>query len=263
MAYAGEQKKFSRKAGKWITVKKEKDFDYDGINQKSASLMISLFRFYPDYYADLCRSPNATYKLELAQRVMMRVLARYRNVYITGCRGLTKTYIILLEKMIEGQLYPGEKLRYNAPNQKQAANLATQAFKQISIDYPIIANSWNIRNDREDMFRITTDYGSEFTMYAPRGDNCSQTIAEEIGQETPDPFDMENYEKSVLPTCRIVRYVNQKKDRVHMNLKHSHISNACSKQNPAYTKHRYDALKAMLIKDKYCYTPRKYNSAGY
>lgn len=249
--YAGEGKTYSKSQGKWITKSKTASFEYEYLDQKSASLMVSFFRWYPDYFADLCRSENARYTLELPQRLMLRIDARFKDNYITGCRGLTKTYIKLLGKMIKGILYPGEIMRYNAPNQKQAAALATQAFHQIEKDYPIIASHWAVRNDRSDMFRITTNYGSEFTMYAPRGDNCSETIAEEIGQEGEEHFDIEKYEKDVLPTCRIDRRVNQQIDHTHINLQHSHISNACSKQNRAYTIHRANVMKEMLYGEKY------------
>ena len=249
--YAGEGKRYSKKLGRWLKAEKEKTFDYDTVNRDSASLLISFFRWYPDYLADMLRSPNARYRLEFPQRIMMRVIARYRNVYITGCRGLTKTYVMLLSKMIEGVLFPGEIMRYVAPAQQQAAKLAAQTFQQIEKDYPILADMWHRRNDREGMFRITTDYGSEFTMYAPRGDNCSQVIAEEAAQEGKESFDMEKFEMDILPTCRIERDVNQKRDPVHINLKTGFISNASTRQNRAYTKYRYEALRDMLYGEPY------------
>ena len=244
-------KRYSKKQGAWVQKETEKAFDYDSLDFESSALVVSFFRAYPDFFADLCRSPNAQYGLELPQRMMLRIMNRYRNVYITGCRGLTKTYCILLGKMIKGILWPGIRLRYAAPNMKQAAALATQAFHQIESDYPIIASNWMIRNDRDDMFRITTIYGSEFTMYAPRGDNCHETIAEEIGQEGRDPFDMEKYETEVLPTCRLERTVNQLPDKYHIQLQHSHISNACSKQNRAFSVHREACLKDMIHGDPF------------
>ena len=244
-------KRYSKKAGKWVNKETEKAFDYDEVDSTSAALVVSFFRWYPDYFADLCRAPNASYKLEFVQRLMMRAIARFRNAYITGVRGITKTFVTMLTKMIEGTLFPGEVMRYTAPNQKQAVTLATQAFKQIEQDYPVIAQHWRVINDREDKFRIRTDYGSDFTMYAPRGDNCSQTIAEEIGQEGEDGFDMENYERNILPTCRLVRKVNQKVDTVHINIKHLYISNACTRQNKAFSQYRAETLKQMKQGEKY------------
>lgn len=249
--YAGEGRKWSKKEGRWKKASKEKAFDYDAINQKSAALLISFYRFYPDLFFDLIRSPNAKYKLELPQRIMMRLFARYRNVYVTGSRGLTKTFTLVASKQHDGIFFPGEKIRYTAPNQKQSAALASQAFKDIACDYPILSKCWNVNNDRDAMFRISTSYGSEFTMYAPRGDNCSQVVAEEMGQEGEDGFDMENYEKNISPTCRIVRKVNKIDDRTHIHLKQSHIANACSRQNAAFYKYRANALKDMIYGEKY------------
>lgn len=249
--YLGDNKVFSKKQGKFVAVEREQKFDYDSINQDSWSLLISFWRFYPDYFADMFRSDNATYKLQLPQRIMMRLFARYKDVYVTGCRGLTKTYTIILSKMIEGLLYSGERMVYIAPSQKQAAMLATQAFAQIQNDYPVIASYWKVKNDRQDMFRITTEKGSIFTMYSQRGDNSSQTIAEEMGQEGGDGFDMDSYETDIYPTCRIERQINNVVDRTHINQKHAHISNACSKQNKAYTTHRHRCLKSMVAGEKY------------
>lgn len=249
--YFSGGKRYSKILHKWVDIQHKNAFDYEAVDQDSVAFLISFFRVYPDYLADIFRSESAQYKLELPQRMIMRILARYRDTFITGCRGIGKTYCLILEKMIEGILYPGEIMRYCAPNQKQAAALATQAFHQIEKDYPILANMWRIRSDRSDMFYITTRYGSEFSMYAPRGSNASQSIAEEIGAEGKDGFDMEVYEKDVLPTVRVVRKVNQKKDPTHINNKHAHISNACSRLNRAYSVHRMNALKAMLKGDKY------------
>lgn len=242
-------KHFSRKLGRWIKNDVARAFDYESLDIASGAFIISFFRYWPDYFCDLCRSPNAKYSLELPQRMILRIICRYRNSYITGCRGLTKTYCVLLGKMVKGVLFPGVRQRYCAPAMKQAAALATQAFHQIENDYPIIASHWKIKSDAADSFKIVTDYGSEFTMYSPRGDNCNETIAEEIGQEGKDPFDIDKYEQDVLPTCRLERTVNQKIDPFTVQLQHTHISNACSKQNKAYSVHRESCMKDMLHGD--------------
>lgn len=244
-------KTFSKRLHRWVNIDRTKAFDYEAVDTESAAFLISFFRAYPDYMADVFRSPNAEFKLELPQRFMMRALARNRDTFITGTRGITKTFCLLLWAMENGILFPGEIMRYCAPNQKQAAALAAQAFHQIEKDYPDIASQWEIRNDRQDMFRITTRYGSEFSMYAPRGSNASLCVGEEIGAEGADGFDMDTFEKDILPTVRIIRKVNQKKDYTHINLKHLYITNACSKQNRAYTVHRHKALMAMLYGDRH------------
>ena len=249
--YAGEGKTFSRLQNKWVTKKKERAFDYDHIDKKAWALLISFFRWFPDYFFDVIRSKNAVYGLEFIQRVMLRVQARYQNTYTTGARGLTKTFIVLLSKEHDGVFYPGDKSRYFAPAQKQSAALASQAHEVISECYPILANWWKVNNDRDDMFKISTEYGSVFTMYAPRGDNFSSLIGEEMAQEGDDGFDFAKFETDVTKGHRIERTVNQVPDRTRIQLKQNCISNASSRQNKAFTTYRQNALNLMLYGDRY------------
>lgn len=252
--YYGEGKTFSKKLGKWVKLENDKAFDSAALSEeqkKSAALIISFFRWYPDLFYDIIRSKNAKYKLELVQRLMLRAWARYRNVYITGARGLTKTFTLMLSKNHDGIFFPGEKIRYVAPAQKQSAKLASDAFAAVEENYPLMASWWDKKADRNDMFRIITKYGSEFSMYAPRGDNCSSVVGEEIGQEGEDGFDIESFEANVSPTCRLTRKVQGEDDCTHINLKEAYITNASSKQNKAFTTYRKNALQEMIYGDKY------------
>lgn len=244
-------KTYLKSSGKWVTKSKEKAFDYDKIDKKSWALLISFFRFYPDFFYDLIRAPNAQYGLELPQRIMLRVQSRYAIVYITGARGITKTYVVILSKEHDGVFYPRETIRYYAPSQKQSAKLASRTFKEIAQNYPIMASWWNLRNDRQDMFYAVTPYGSEISMYTPRGDSFSSLIGEEIAQEGEDGFDFETFESDVQKGHRNERYVNGKLDRTRVQLKQSYISNASSRNNKAFTVYRAAALDAMLHGEKY------------
>lgn len=243
--------KYSKSQGRFVKKNTEQAFDYEAINKKSAALLVSFFRWYPDYYLDLIRSDRADHKLELLQRVILRIMARYRNSHITGCRGGTKTYLMNAEKQIEGTLFPGEKMGYTAPVQKQGANLGSDAYKELDRDYPLLTYNWKIKNDRDDKFRIVTNYGSEFTMYIPRGANKHQLGVEEMGQEQPEPFDMKNFKTTVSPTLRLKRTVNQIEDRVHINFKRSVITNASDRNNLCFSVYRQGTLMSMLNGDKY------------
>ena len=240
-----------KSTGKWVKQKKERAFDYDKINKKSWALLISFFRFYPDFLLDLLRAKNAEFGLELIQRIMLRVQARYQISYITGARGLTKTFITVAGKKIDGILFPRVKVRYYAPNQKQSAKLASQADEAIRQNYPILANHWTVNNDREEMFYMTTPYGSEFAMYAPRGDNFHTVVGEEIAEEGENAFNFDKFESDITKGHRLIRSVNGKEDRTCIQLKQNYISNASSRNNKAYSVYRAAALDAMLHGDKY------------
>lgn len=248
---SGESRTLIKSTGKWVKNKKERAFDYDKINKKSWALLISFFRFYPDYLLDLLRAKNAQFGLELIQRVMLRVQARYNISYITGARGITKTFIVMLSKTTDGVCYPGDSTRYYAPSQKQSAKLASSKFKEIRRNYPILASWWTVKNDREDMFYAVTPYGSEIAMYAPRGDSFSSLVGEEIAQEGSDGFDFEDFEEEVTKGHRDERLVNGKLDRTRVQLKENYISNASSRNNKAYSVYRAAALQAMLYGEKY------------
>ncbi len=249
--YRGEGKTYVQSTGKWVKTKKERAFDYEKINKKSWALLISFFRFYPDALLDLLRAKNAEFGLELIQRIMLRVQARYQISYITGARGLTKTFITVAGKKCDGVLYPRVKVRYYAPNQKQSAKLASQADEAIRQNYPILANHWIVNNDREEMFYMTTPYGSEFAMYAPRGDNFHTVVGEEIAEEGENAFNFDKFESDITKGHRLIRSVNGKEDRTCIQLKQNYISNASSRNNKAYSVYRAAALDAMLHGEKY------------
>ena len=243
--------RYEKSQGRFVKKKMEEAFDYDAINQKSAALLISFFRWYPDYYFDVIRSDTADHKLELLQRVILRLFARYSKTHITGCRGGTKTYLLNAEKYHEGTFYPGEKMGYNAPAQKQGANLGSDAYKEIERDYPILTANWKIKNDRDDKFRLVTDFGSEWTMYIPRGSNKHQIGVEEMGQELPEPFDIKTFKTTVNPTLRLKRTVNQVEDKAHINFKRSIITNASDRSNLCFSVYRHGTLMSMLFGEKY------------
>ena len=251
--YAGRKARYNRRYGRWEVVDVESAYDYDEMEHKrSAALIISLFRWFPDFFLDVFQSPHARYKLELPQRMMLRIFARYGNVYITGCRGLTKTYCVMLSKMLDGMLFPGEIIRYCAPQSKQSVTLASAAFKEAIRNYTIFSQIWNAKNDRQDYFKIETNFGSQFTMYAPRGDNSSSIVGEEMGAEGAEKgFDIKTFESEIHPAMRLGRKINGIDDRTHINLKESYIANACSRQNEAFTTYRRNAMQLMISGEAY------------
>lgn len=239
-------KHYNKQMGRWVNNETQQAFDYENVNHESSALLISFFRWYPDYFLDIIESDNADYSLELPQRFILRVFARYQKVMITGPRGITKTYCIMLSGMIDGVLSPGEVIRYYAASLKQAAELAATAFHQIEKNYPALASCWIIKSETKDLFKIITIYGSELAIGAIQGGNCSQLNVEEIGQETDPKFDFNDFESKVLPTNRLARQVNKLPDPVHINNKIKMITNASSRLNPAYYKYHNNFLEQMI-----------------
>src|SRR5574344_2118935 len=104
--------RWSKNQGRWVKDDEFRENYYDGFDDKSWGLMISYWRYYPDKLLDLLEADNPRYNLELIQRLILRLYARYWKVFATGSRGLTKTYCTILGRMVMGLLYPGVITRY-------------------------------------------------------------------------------------------------------------------------------------------------------
>lgn len=239
-------KYYNKRAGRWLSKETRQAYDYDGVDLESSALLISFFRWYPDYLLDIIESENSDYSLELPQRLILRAFARYKQTFITGARGLTKTYCVMLSGTLDGIMFPGEIIRYYAPSNKQGAELAATAFHQIEKNYPALASCYMIKSETKDLFKIVSRYGSEFAIGAIQGGNCSQLICEEIGQETEPKFDFSDFESKVLPTCRLHRQVNKTYDKYHINNKRKFITNASSRTNPTYYKYHNGIMQQMI-----------------
>lgn len=219
----------------WVTKKTTESRDYDAYCNDSWALLISFWRYYPDALCDLLRSDDADYKNEeLIQRVMMRAFARYKDVDITGCRGLTKTSTKFKQKLTGLLLWPGVKSSYYGPSYKQMAQIGSKTFRQLEHDYKALTSHYIVAAEGVDRFEIKTAYNSVFSIAAFRGDNNHDVTAEEYAQEEQPAFDYEEYKRVVLPAIRLQRMVGGDPDPTHIEYQIHSITSAGRKQNHAY-----------------------------
>lgn len=230
---------------RWVKRGESKPADYSGRDEKSWALLFSYFRWYPDRLLALCQSEDADFTQQFIQALIWRVDARYKETFVTGSRGLSKTYTKMAGAQTEMLLWPGEKIRYFAPALNQAADLARSAFEQVSKNYPSITNQVIIRVSGKDDFALVTDTTSEFRVTTKRGDNCNQVIAEECGQEDDTPFDWDRYKTVVDATNRKLHLVNGVRDPNHIDFKKHYITSASSQQNDSF-KYRCDIFNDMI-----------------
>lgn len=208
--------------------------NYDNLGE-GWNFIISFARWFPDFLLDVCRGEDADYELSLIQRIVMRAKARYQYCDIIGCRGLTKSYCSISEEMCELTLYPGISTAYFGPSFRQTAKIASQIFKQIEKDYPVLADQFILVSDTTDKFEIQTKVArSRLTITAFRGNTVSKVVAEEIAQENPPKFDEEEYKQVVLPAIRHAYMVKGKRDPVYIAFKQHTITSAGRRQNFAY-----------------------------
>lgn len=219
---------------------------YEPLCVKAAAILIAYWRLYPDRFAAFCEAEHPDYTLAPIQCMMMRAEVRNEEVFITGGRGLTKSYTGLLCKMQQGVLYPGIQMQYFGPTLKQTTQIISDAFQRISKNYPLLASMWEVKANTIDHFRIETRYGSSIDVAVVRGTNASSAFFEEVAQqEKGEAFDHEKLRQVVIPAVRIHRLVDGQIDPMLPDCQKTYVTSAGRQQNEAFG-YRSAILKKMV-----------------
>lgn len=237
--------RFSRRQGRWLKEETSEKFNYLAEDTRAEGLIISFFRWFPDYFLDVLESPNAEFGLALPERLNLRIFARYHESHITGPRGIGKTYVAVGGDLLDQILWPGTVTRYVGPAQEQVAELARVAFHQIERNYPVVGGYFRVRSETKNRFEIETPFGSQFAINAIQGGNCSQIKVEESGQIVFPVFDHATFQTKTLPTKRLRRMVGKKADPLHIDYKIGYITNGSTQQNDDYTQYRGECIQHM------------------
>lgn len=238
-------KRWSKTLHQWVKKAEPRPVDYSQQDEDSWALLLSYFRWYPDRLLELSQDEDADFNQQLIQCLIWRIDARYKETFVTGTRGLTKTFTKMAGSTVEILVWPKERIRYFGPTMNQAADLAKAAFEQVAKNYPVLTNQLMVKASNDGEFWLIGETGSEFRVTVKRGDNCHHIICEECGQEDEYPFDHERYQTVVDPTNRLRHMVNNRADPTHVDFKKQYITSACSQQNEAF-KYRCDIFNDML-----------------
>lgn len=237
--------RFSRRQGRWVKKEESEAFDYLAEDTRSEALIISFFRWFPDYFYDVLESDEAEFGMALPERLNLRIFARYHESHIVGPRGMGKTYVAVSSEHHDHIFWPGTVTRYTGPSLGQVAELARVAFHQIEKNYPVFGGFFSIKSETKDRFETTTPFGSQFAINSIQGGNCSQIKVEESGQIVYPVFDHATFQTKTLPTKRLRRMVGKKPDPLHLDYKIGYITNGSTQQNDDYTQYRAEAIQHM------------------
>ncbi len=81
---------------------------------------------YPDILADLMTPKNSKLSLFFFQRIMLRGMARYEQVYYTFARGTSKSFLAFYDRYVHAMMIPNHKTGILAGTNKQAAKIAKE-----------------------------------------------------------------------------------------------------------------------------------------
>lgn len=105
------------------------EIDKDKIREHLADYqrLVAYWRKYPDRFIDyLCGlNPNNKFHFYVTQRMVLRIMMRYKTVYLVFSRGFSKSFMAVMALILKAVLYPG-------------ANIATVADQKGRIDCPHI-----------------------------------------------------------------------------------------------------------------------------
>lgn len=219
----------------WVKKQTEQEANYDNLGD-GWPYLIALMRFFPDFTADIFQSENAEFDLTFTHRMLLRINAQYKDVAITGHRGLGKSFITDLGEMIDGELWPGTQTAIIAPTKKQGVKIESKIFKQIENNYKALTQLYKVDSNSVTggSFIISTEYGSVITIGSFRGDTLHKAIAEETAQEdVGESFDSESF-KALVPTLRGTYKIKRKQSPAYIANKIHSITSAGRRQNYAY-----------------------------
>lgn len=65
-------------------------------NQQKIGEMMSIFTAYPDVFLDFITPEGSSFQLFFYQRITLRALMRYKDIYVTAPRAFSKSFITIL-----------------------------------------------------------------------------------------------------------------------------------------------------------------------
>lgn len=121
---------------------------------------------FPDLFLDLITPTSGGIKLGLDQRVFLRCLIRFPNVYAVFPRGYGKTFLEVLGLILTAVLYPGVELSLTAQTRESASSLLEDKVIEIFKYYPLLADCCEYKSFTKDKAVLIFKNGSRITNLA-------------------------------------------------------------------------------------------------
>ena len=112
--------------------------NYLEANLERIGNVMSIFSAYPDIYLDVIKPQDSSFTLFFYQRITLRALMRFKDVFGTAPRAFSKSFITILAMMLQCIFIPGTKRFICAPNKTQAAQIAKEKIVEIYDRWPLL-----------------------------------------------------------------------------------------------------------------------------
>jgi len=129
----------------------------------------SYFKSYPDKFIDFIKPEDCKIDLYFYQRIYLRILMRYKKVYITATRGTAKSFTEILAMYLKCIFFPGTHLFICAPGKEQAAKISQDNIDKIWEYYPILLGEIKYKSFTTDYTKLIFTNGSKLDVVQARG----------------------------------------------------------------------------------------------
>lgn len=130
--------------------------------------MCSYFRHYPDKFLDYISGDNSKIQLHFYQRVYLRIMMRYRKVFLTATRGTSKSFLQNLAFVLKCIMFPRTRLFCCAPGKEQAAKITADCLNDIFDFFPLLRNEVKTFIENKDYTKLIFYNGSRYDVVQMR-----------------------------------------------------------------------------------------------
>lgn len=100
--------------------------------------MMTIFSAYPDIYLDIIKPVDSNFTLFFYQRIVLRAIMRYKELYVTAPRAFSKSFVTILGEILQCIFIPGTRRFICAPNKNQSAQIAKEKIIEIYDRFPLL-----------------------------------------------------------------------------------------------------------------------------
>lgn len=210
----------------------------NGLNKEKWRQLCSYFRAYPDKFLDFISPPNPKISLYFYQRIYLRIMMRYRKVFITATRGTSKSYLQNLSFILRCIFYPRTKLFVTCVGKEQSAKISQDCIDDIFEHFPLLKNEVRKFIRSKDYTKLVFHNGSRYDVVqmrdSTRGGRRNGGAIEEICDKK---FDGDMLNSVVIPLMANDRIAMCGKVDPNENHKTElYITTASNQQHFAYQK---------------------------
>ena len=159
-------------------------------NEEFLEKELNLFTVYPDIYLDVIKSTDSQFSLFPYQRLFLRALMRYNQIYITATRAAAKSFLSVLGLYLQCVFIPGHRCSIVAPVKTQGVKIMRQKVEEILKIWPLLEKELEVfmgkphMNFSKDVAELYFKNGSKFTCEAAtdssRGLRLHSTFLDEV-----------------------------------------------------------------------------------